>query len=56
MESVSFPQALVEIAVTDVRENFFFGSKLTADPSYQYTYDEAKAREIDAKVYGELRA
>lgn len=56
LTSITFKQAMVQIDVHEVRENMFFGGALEHELTYTHTYDAGVARDLDAKVYGELRA
>lgn len=47
--------AVAEVTELQVWNAMFWGARLTQEPDWEVTYDPAKAREIDEKVYHALR-
>lgn len=50
MEGVPLKLALVEIAIKEVRDVMFYGSKITVEPKYEKTYDAEAAAKLDRQV------
>jgi uncharacterized pyridoxamine 5'-phosphate oxidase family protein len=50
MEGVPLKLALLEISVKEVRDVMFYGSKITAEPQYDKTYDKDAAARLDKQV------
>lgn len=50
LEGVPLKLALVEITIDAVRDVMFYGSKITADISYEKTYDPEAAAKLDRQV------
>ncbi|MGD6841871.1 pyridoxamine 5'-phosphate oxidase family protein [Bacillus infantis] len=50
MESVPLKLALAELKISEVRDVMFYGSKMTADPQYDKTYDKTAAERLDQQV------
>ncbi|MCK6204014.1 pyridoxamine 5'-phosphate oxidase family protein [Bacillus infantis] len=50
MESVPLKLALAELKISEVRDVMFYGSKMTADPQYDKTYDKKAAERLDQQV------
>lgn len=50
MESVPLKLALAELKISEVRDVMFYGSKMTADPQYDKTYDKKAAERLDHQV------
>lgn len=55
MEGVPLKLALVEIAITEVRDVMFYGSKISVEPKYEKTYDAQAAAKLDNQVMTALR-
>lgn len=55
MEGVPLKLALVEIAITEVRDVMFYGSKISAEPKYEKTYDAQAAAKLDNQVMTAMR-
>jgi uncharacterized pyridoxamine 5'-phosphate oxidase family protein len=47
--------ALIEIAIKEVRDVMFYGSKITVEPEYDKTYDKAAATRLDNQVMDAMR-
>lgn len=50
LNDVPLKLALVEVAIKEVRDVMFYGSKITADPEYDKTYDKNAAARLDKQV------
>jgi hypothetical protein len=50
MEAVPLKLALAELKIKEVRDVMFYGSKMTADPQYDKTYDKKAAERLDQQV------
>ncbi|MGD6856203.1 pyridoxamine 5'-phosphate oxidase family protein [Bacillus infantis] len=50
MESVPLKLSLAELKISEVRDVMFYGSKMTADPQYDKTYDKKAAERLDQQV------
>jgi hypothetical protein len=50
MEDVPLKLALAELKIREVRDVMFYGSKMTADPQYDKTYDKKAAERLDLQV------
>jgi hypothetical protein len=50
MEAVPLKLALAELKISEVRDVMFYGSKMTADPQYDKTYDKQAAERLDQQV------
>ncbi|MGG5253087.1 pyridoxamine 5'-phosphate oxidase family protein [Neobacillus sp. SM06] len=50
LNDVPLKLALVELKINEVRDVMFYGSKITAVPQYDKTYDKAAAAKLDNQV------
>ncbi|NSL50734.1 pyridoxamine 5'-phosphate oxidase family protein [Calidifontibacillus erzurumensis] len=50
LEGVPLKLALIEIKIHEVRDVMFYGSKISADVSYEKTYDKEAAEKLDRQV------
>lgn len=50
LESVPLKLALIELVISEVRDVMFYGSKISAEPAYEKTYDEKAAAKLDGQV------
>ncbi|MBA2874132.1 pyridoxamine 5'-phosphate oxidase family protein [Thermaerobacillus caldiproteolyticus] len=55
IEGVPLKLALVEVAITEVRDVMFYGSKISVEPKYEKTYDAQAAAKLDNQVMAALR-
>ena len=55
MDGVPLKLALVEIAINEVRDVMFYGSKISNEPNYEKTYDEVAADKLDKQVMDAMR-
>ncbi|WP_027408272.1 pyridoxamine 5'-phosphate oxidase family protein [Anoxybacteroides tepidamans] len=55
MEGVPLKLALVEIAISEVRDVMFYGSKISVEPKYEKTYDAQAAAKLDNQVMTALK-
>lgn len=56
MEGVPLKLALVEIAIEEVRDVMFYGSKISVEPKYEKTYDARAAAKLDSQVLSAIQA
>jgi hypothetical protein len=50
MEGIPLPLALIQLNVTAVKDVMFYGSKISAIPQYEKTYDLEAAKKLDKQV------
>ncbi|GAB6935930.1 MAG: pyridoxamine 5'-phosphate oxidase family protein [Bacillota bacterium] len=50
MEGVPLKLALVEVAVSEVRDVMFYGAKVAVEPRYEKTYNPQAAAKLDQQV------
>jgi uncharacterized pyridoxamine 5'-phosphate oxidase family protein len=50
LKDVPLKLALIEVAIKEVRDVMFYGSKITTDPKYDKTYDKDAAARLDKQV------
>jgi uncharacterized pyridoxamine 5'-phosphate oxidase family protein len=50
LKDVPLKLALVEIAIKEVRDVMFYGSKIVTEPQYDKTYDKVAAARLDKQV------
>ncbi|WP_071459311.1 pyridoxamine 5'-phosphate oxidase family protein [Bacillus massilinigeriensis] len=55
LEDVPLKLALIEIAISEVRDVMFYGSKITVNPEYDKTYDKDAAARLDRQVMDSMR-
>ncbi len=55
MDGVPLKLAMVEIAIKEVRDVMFYGSKISVEPQYEKTYDEQEAAKLDMQVMEALK-
>jgi len=54
MEDVSLKLAKLEFVVEKIYNSMFWGSKITAEPAFEKTYNVEKAKKLDEQVYSAL--
>jgi len=54
MEGVSLKLAKLEFVVEKIYNSMFWGSKITAEPAFEKTYNVEKAKKLDEQVYSAL--
>ncbi|WP_316245510.1 pyridoxamine 5'-phosphate oxidase family protein [Gorillibacterium timonense] len=47
--------ACIEVEIESVRDGLFHGSRITAEPEYEKTYDERAASKLDDQVFAALK-
>ncbi len=55
LKDVPLKLALVEVAIKEVRDVMFYGSKITTDPEYDKTYDKNAAARLDKQVMDAMK-
>lgn len=55
INEVPLKLALIEVAIKEVRDVMFYGSKITVEPEYDKTYDKAAAIRLDNQVMDAMR-
>lgn len=55
MEEVPLKLAMVEITIEAVRDIMFYGSRISAEPQYEKTYDKNAAAKLDNQVMTALK-
>jgi uncharacterized pyridoxamine 5'-phosphate oxidase family protein len=55
LKDVPLKLALVEITVEEVRDVMFYGSKISAEPKYEKTYDAEAAAKLDRQVMESIK-
>lgn len=55
INGVSLHLALIKIAVTEVRDVMFYGSKIIVEPQYNKTYDLEAAARLDRQVMSAIK-
>ncbi|MBB5172222.1 pyridoxamine 5'-phosphate oxidase family protein [Texcoconibacillus texcoconensis] len=50
LEDVPLKLAMVEVIVEEVRDVMFYGSRISAEPKYEKTYDKEAADKLDQQV------
>ncbi|GEL08611.1 pyridoxamine 5'-phosphate oxidase family protein [Salisediminibacterium halotolerans] len=50
MDDVPLKLALIEVAIEEVRDVMFYGSRITAEPKFEKTYDKEAADKLDKQV------
>jgi len=55
LEGVSLKLSLIELHINEVRDVMFYGSKISAEPQYETTYDPEAAEALDEKVMEVLK-
>ncbi|UPG63141.1 pyridoxamine 5'-phosphate oxidase family protein [Metabacillus endolithicus] len=55
LEEVPLKLALIELSIIEVRDVMFYGSKISAEPKYEKTYDEKAASKLDKQVLDALK-
>jgi uncharacterized pyridoxamine 5'-phosphate oxidase family protein len=55
IEGVPLKLALVDVAISEVRDVMFYGSKIVQEPKYEKTYDAQAAAKLDNQVMTALR-
>lgn len=56
LEGISLKLGCAEVKVTAVRDVTFWGGKITAEPEYDVTYDQALKVKLDTGVFAAMRA
>ena len=55
MEGVPLKLTLIELAIAEVRDVMFYGSRIAVEPQYVKTYDEQAAEKLDTQVMNALK-
>lgn len=55
LEGVPLKLAVVEIAISEVRDVMFYGSKISVEPKYEKTYDPQAAAKLDKQVMDAMK-
>ncbi|BAU27464.1 pyridoxamine 5'-phosphate oxidase [Aneurinibacillus soli] len=55
MEDVPLKLTLIELAIAEVRDVMFYGSRIATEPQYVKTYDEQAAKKLDMQVMNALK-
>ncbi|MFS0861337.1 pyridoxamine 5'-phosphate oxidase family protein [Fredinandcohnia sp. 179-A 10B2 NHS] len=55
LENVPLQLTLIEVTINEVRDVMFYGSKISIEPKYEKTYDEAAAAKLDNQVMEAMR-
>jgi uncharacterized pyridoxamine 5'-phosphate oxidase family protein len=55
LSDVPLKLALIEVKISEVRDVMFYGSKITAEPQYDKTYDKDAAVRLDQQVMDAMR-
>jgi uncharacterized pyridoxamine 5'-phosphate oxidase family protein len=55
MENVPLKLSLLEIAIKEVRDVMFYGSRISVEPQYEKTYNKHAAQRLDQQVMEALR-
>lgn len=55
IEGVSLKLAVAEVKVKAVRDVTFWGGKITANPTYDVTYDKALKEKLDSGVFAAMK-
>jgi hypothetical protein len=50
LQGVPLKLTLIKLAIDEVRDVMFYGSKISTEPSYEKTYDKAAADRLDRQV------
>ncbi|WP_079476058.1 pyridoxamine 5'-phosphate oxidase family protein [Marinococcus halophilus] len=50
VNGISFPLAIIEVEVVEVKDVMFYGSRMISGPVFEKTYDLEAADELDNKV------
>ena len=50
VSGISFPLAIIEVDVAEVKDVMFYGSRMLRGPVFEKTYDPEAAEELDNKV------
>lgn len=55
MDEVAIKLACIEVEIDAVWDSMFYGSRITAPPEYERTYDQRAADKLDAQVFAALK-
>lgn len=55
MEGVPFKLACLDLNVDAVRDVMFYGSRISAEPEYEKTYDKRAADKLDGQVFDAMK-
>ncbi|MFC0274682.1 pyridoxamine 5'-phosphate oxidase family protein [Metabacillus herbersteinensis] len=55
LEGVPLKLSLIQLAVSEVRDVMFYGSKISSVPKYEKTYDEKAAAKLDQQVLDAMK-
>ncbi|MBY6269478.1 MAG: hypothetical protein CW344_14750, partial [Parageobacillus thermoglucosidasius] len=55
IEGIPLKLALVDVAINEVRDVMFYGSKIIQEPKYEKMYDAQAAAKLDNQVMAALR-
>lgn len=55
LEAVPLKLSLIQIAISEVRDVMFYGSKISTIPQYEKTYDEKAAAKLDQQVLDAMK-
>ncbi|MGG3888886.1 pyridoxamine 5'-phosphate oxidase family protein [Metabacillus fastidiosus] len=51
IENIPLKLSLILLTISEVRDVMFYGSKISAPPEYEKTYDEKAAAKLDKQVF-----
>lgn len=55
LDDVPLKASVIEIAITEVRDVMFYGSKIAVEPAYEKTYDLEAAEKLDRQIMTALK-
>jgi hypothetical protein len=55
LEDVPLKASVIEMAITEVRDVMFYGSKIAVEPAYEKTYDLQAAEKLDWQIMTALK-
>jgi hypothetical protein len=55
LEAVPFKLTCIDIVISAVRDAMFYGSRISATPEYEKTYDKRAAEKLDGQVFDAMK-
>ncbi|MET1031139.1 MULTISPECIES: pyridoxamine 5'-phosphate oxidase family protein [Domibacillus] len=55
LEDVPLKASVIEVAINEVRDVMFYGSKIVVEPAYEKTYDLQAAEKLDRQIMNALK-